>query len=111
MKESCAQVYAILTFKLVDHLLRQNHSIKKLVICNDEQFSYVRLYLQNLLAERNIQITNISDYRKMFGRKVGSLADNLANVYRRRALKPNRKGKKLNVVPVSFNDLYEKWKK
>ena len=57
------------------------------------------------------EIINISEFRKRLGRNIGSLADNYANIYRRKALKFNQrgKGKKLNTIEVNFNLIKQYW--
>jgi hypothetical protein len=88
-------------------------SINALIICNDENFEVVKKVLSKLLKSYNFEIINIIEFRDRFGRNIGSLADNYANIYRKRALKPNRlsKGKKLNVVEVTFNLIKSYWEK
>jgi len=61
--------------------------------------------LIKLLRQIDFEIINIGDFRKDLNRNVGSLADNYANIYRKKALKPKRwsKGKELNVISINFN--------
>ena len=87
--------------------------VKILIICNDEDFEIVKLSLSFLLKDYSFEIINITEYRKRLGRDIGSLADNYARVYRRRALKPTRlsKGKKLNIIQVNYKTIKECWEK
>jgi len=64
-----------------------------------------------LLKNYSFEIINISEFRKRLGRNIGSLADNYARIYRRRALKTNRqiRGKKLNIVDVPFSSIKNYW--
>lgn len=108
--EDSAKLYAICIYLLVSNLKKD---IKSLIICNDEDFRVVKKVLNYLLKNYNFEIINISEFRKRLGRNVGSFADNYAKIYRRRALKKNRqvKGKKLNIVEVTFNIIEKFWKK
>jgi len=60
---------------------------------------------------RVLDIISISEFRKRLGRNVGSLADNYANIYRKRGLKPNKlsKGRELNVVEVTYKIIKGYW--
>ncbi len=67
--------------------------------------------LSKLLKNSNFEIIGIGEFRKRLGRNIGSLADNYAKVYRKKALKPKRwlKGKELHVIEVTFNIIKEYW--
>lgn len=106
--EDSAKLYAICIFLLVKEV---KNSIHTLIVCNDENFEVVKSILVKLLRDYDIEIINISEFRRRLGRKIGSLADNYAKIYRKRALKPNKliKGKKLNVVPITFNVIKQYW--
>ena len=106
--EDSAKLYAICIFLLVKDI---KSDIKTLIICNDEDFRIVGKVLSDLLKDYQFEIINISEFRKRLGRNIGSLADNYANIYRRKALKPKRlfKGKKLNVVEVNFKVIKQYW--
>src|SRR3989338_6670523 len=57
-------------------------------------------------------ITSLSKLREISGdHKIRSYADNIANIYRKKALKPNRrqqKGVKLNFVEINYKKIKEK---
>ncbi|MBS3080850.1 hypothetical protein J4221_05235 [Candidatus Pacearchaeota archaeon] len=103
-----AKIYAICIYLLIKEI--QNR-IKTLIICNDEDFIIVKNNLKKLLRDYNFDIINISEFRKRLGRNIGSLADNYARIYRRRALKPYKqlKGKKLNVVKITYILIKQYW--
>lgn len=107
LKDS-AKLYAICISLLVKNVKRD---IKTLIVCNDEDFEVVKKSLNKLLNPVNFEVINISEFRKRLGRNIGSLADNYANIYRRRALKSNKQtqGKKLNIVEVTFNIIKQNW--
>jgi len=104
-----AKLYAICISLLVKNI---KDNIKTLIVCNDEDFNIVKKVLDYLLKNHDFEIINISEFRKRLGRNIGSLADNYANIYRRKALKFNQrgKGKKLNVVEVNFGIIKQNWK-
>jgi len=106
--EDSAKLYAICIYLLVKEI---KEKIRTLIICNDEDFEIVKRVLSNLLQELDFEIINISEFRKRLGRNIGSFADNYANIYRRKALKPNRwaKGKELNVVKINFSIIKKYW--
>jgi len=108
--EDAAKLYAICIYFILREI---KDNIQTLIICNDEDFRVVKKVLLILLGDVDFKIINISEFRKRLGRKVGSLADNYARIYRRRALKPNRQiqGKKLKVVPVTYKLIKEYWNK
>jgi hypothetical protein len=108
-KES-AKLYAICIYALIKDVTEK---IDKLVICNDEDFIFVKKYLLHLLNDSRIVIINISEFRKSLGRNIGSMADNYAKSYRRRALKPFlwNKGKKIQVKVITYSLIKEYWEK
>lgn len=120
--EDSAKLYAICISLLVKGI---KDDIKTLIVCNDEDFIIVKDVLSKLLEDYDFEtkkilsssdfrgaqkplvfdIISISEFRKQLGKNIGSLADNYANIYRKRGLKPNRwaKGKELNIVPITYN--------
>ncbi len=110
LRREYAKLYGTCIYFLVEKELDE---IEKLVICNDEDFSFVRLFLEKLLKEQNkrIEIINITEFRKQLLRKVRSPADNYARHYAKRALKFHKwhKGISLNVVPVTYTAIKQKW--
>ncbi len=103
-----AKLYAICIFLLIKDIEKE---IKTLIICNDEDFNIIKKYLEKLLKSY-FEIINITEFRKRLGRKVGSLADNYAKIYRKRALKPSRrKGKQINVININFRLIKQYWEK
>lgn len=110
LKEEYAKLYAICIYYLIKDRLNQ---IKKLIICNDEDFHCVHDYLQQLLIDEKYmpEIISITEFRNGLNRKVKSPADNYAKLYRTRALsklKWNR-GINLNVIEITFSMITEKW--
>ncbi|MEK6823982.1 MAG: hypothetical protein AABY06_03005 [Nanoarchaeota archaeon] len=106
--EDSAKLYAICIFLLVKNVRRE---IKTLIICNDEDFEIVKIVLNKLLRPVDFEIINITEFRKLFGKNINSLAHNYANIYRKKALKPNRwaKGKELNIISVKYNLIKQVW--
>jgi hypothetical protein len=106
--EDSARLYAICIYLLIKNVEK---NIRTLIICNDENFNVVKKVLNYLLGGFNFEIINITEFRRRLGRKVGSLADNYAKIYRKRALKANRqiKGKKINVVKVTYKLIKKYW--
>lgn len=108
-----AKLYAICIY----YLIKENtENIKRLIICNDEDFKIVKNFLLRLIKEGfkkiEFEIINITEYRKILGRKVNSLADNYARSYAKRALKRTRwnKGKKINVIKITYEMIDKMWK-
>ncbi|MBA7524779.1 hypothetical protein ES705_16921 [subsurface metagenome] len=105
-----AKIYAIAIYFLIRNNLE---NIDNLIICNDENFLYVREYLYFLLDDFPylINIINITEFQKKLGRKVKSLADNYAKAYKKRGLKRNKwhVGIPLNVVVITFEMIKNKW--
>lgn len=106
--EDSAKLYAICIFLLIRNISK---NIKTLIICNDETFNHVKTFLEKLLKNKEVEIMNITEFRKKLGRKVGSLADNYARVYRKKALKPHMwyVGKKIKPTQVTFNLIKKYW--
>lgn len=105
-----AKLYAICIFLLVNKV---KNNVKSLIVCNDEDFKIVKEVLLGLLGEIDFEIINITEFKKRLGRNIGSLADNYARVYRKRALKPNKwlKGKKLNIINLNYSLIKKYWGK
>ena len=88
-----------------------------LVICDDEIYSEVKKYLDLLFEKNKICskkfITSLHKFREILGdQKIRSYADNMANIYRRKASKPLRrqqKGIPLNIIEVNYQKVKEKW--
>ncbi|HJX50447.1 MAG TPA: hypothetical protein VJ438_03220, partial [Candidatus Nanoarchaeia archaeon] len=80
------------------------------IICNDEDFDVVKQVLSKLIKP-HFEIISISEFRQRLGRNIGSLADNYANIYRKKALKPKRwsKGKELHVIEITFKIIKKYW--
>ena len=110
IKEDKARLYAICIYFLIKDKLED---IDTLIICNDESFIYVKEYLHFLLEDpsNKIKIKSITEFQKKLGKKVKSIADNFANAYRKRALKPTKRniGIKLKVVEINYNIVKDKW--
>ena len=108
--EDSAKLYAICIFLILKEIIDNIHT---LIICNDENFEVVKKTLEKLLGKYSFVIISISEFRKRLGRNIGSLADNYANIYRRRALKPNKisKGKELNIVQITYTIIKKYWEK
>ncbi len=91
------------------------NSINSIYICNDEDFENVKKYLIKLINISPEKILSISTYRidkVKTGAKIISPADSLASKYRKRALNPRRhhKGKKLNIINISYIFIQSKLK-
>jgi len=106
--EDSAKLYAICIYLLVKEV---KEHIKTLIICNDEDFRVVKNVLSILLKDYDFEIISISEFRRQLGRDISSLADNYANIYRKKGLKPSRqaKGKELNIVPITYNLIEQIW--
>ena len=107
-----AKFYGILIY-----LILRGYEFKfdRLIICNDENFSVVKKVIVFLMGGdfNSDKIIGISEFRKPFGRKIGSPADNLARCYRKRgfsSLKRNY-GKDINVVEITYGDIKKCWGK
>ena len=112
IKDEHAKLYAICIYFLIKEKIKE---IETLIICNDEEFTYVKEYLMVLLEQDSsrFKIISITDFRKQLGRRVSSLADNFAEGYRKRALKPTRRsnGKQLDIVEITYEMVKEQWEK
>ncbi|HVA82892.1 MAG TPA: hypothetical protein VNF06_01885 [Candidatus Aquilonibacter sp.] len=108
-----AKLYAICIYLLIkDHL----PEIKRLIICNDEAFNYVKEYLSLLLGDeypKGFEIINISEFGKALGRRIRSPADNYSKHYRKRALNKSKweEGIRLNVAEVNYRIIEHEWKR
>ncbi|MDO8741306.1 MAG: hypothetical protein Q7J54_07090 [Candidatus Woesearchaeota archaeon] len=89
-----------------------------LVICGDEDFTRVKKYL-NLLFQKNDvysrkEIISLYELRELTGKKkLKSYADNIANSYRKRALRSatrQQEGIPLNPIKITYKMICEKWK-
>ena len=105
-----AMIYAICIY----YLIRNNlENVKRLIICNDENFVYTREYLHHLLNDENysFKIISITEFQKILGRNVKSLADNYARQYRKRGLSEHRwnKGHRLDVAKINFRMIKNKY--
>ncbi len=111
-KTENAKIYAICIALLIEDRLSE---IKRLVICNDEDFDLVRTYLLLLFdfAQINFDIINIAELRKTTGTHFKSPADSYAAHYRIRGSKRSKwnRGVKLNVVEVNYNTVCSYWKR
>lgn len=108
-KKGRAKLYAICIY----YLITENISgINKLVICNDEEFKSVRMYLRYMLGKGiKMEIISITDYRKELGRNIKSLADNFARHYAKRGLNELKqsRGLRLNVIKINYAMINTKW--
>ena len=107
-----AKVYAI----CIALVLKANKfEVNRLIICNDEDFRFVKKYLLGLLGNsmKGIEIINISEFRKVLGRKINSPADNFARCYRKRGFSYTKRnyGKDINVVKITYHQFKEIWHK
>ena len=106
-RQEYAKLYAI----CISYIIKDKMSkVRRLIICNDEEFLYVKEYLL-ALANPSFEVINISEFQNSLGRRVKSLADNMAESYRKRGLKPWRKGKSLNTINISYAMIKEAWEK
>jgi hypothetical protein len=104
-----AKLYAICIFYLIIDKL---NDIKNLIICNDENFGYVKKYLEALLPHPILfEIIDITEFQNKLGRKIKSLADNKSKSYRKRGLKENRwkQGPNLKVIEITYEMIKQKW--
>lgn len=109
-----AKVHAICIYYLIREEL---DSFDNLVICNDEEYLKVKACLDFLFRGNKRYssklITSLGKLREISGdSKIRSYADNTANIYRRKALKPIRRkqrGVSLNLVKVNYRGIKDKW--
>ena len=113
LDKNYAQLHAVCIY----HLIRDElDSFDNLVICNDESYFDVKRYLDILFLDNEKYlskfITSLSKLREITGdAKIRSYADGIANVYRRKALKPIRrrqKGVLLDIVQINYKMIKEK---
>jgi hypothetical protein len=91
-------------------------SFDNLVICNDEEYCVVKENLDFLFKSNKGYsskfITSLSKLRDITGDpKIRSYADKVANIYRRKVLKPLRrrqKGVNLNIVEINYQKIKNK---
>ncbi|HII15231.1 MAG TPA: hypothetical protein HA362_02865 [Nanoarchaeota archaeon] len=108
-QEGRAKLYAICIYLLARNIANK---IRTLVICNDENFHFVRQYLEKLFKQKApFAIISITAYRAETGRNIKSPADNLAAHYAKRELNERKrnKGIKLNVILTNFKTIKAKW--
>lgn len=107
-REGRAKLYAICIYYLIEEKLP---NIRKLVICNDEDFNLVRVYLKRMLGKWRFKIISITDYRKELGKNIKSLADNFAAHYAKRGMNKikQNKGLRLNIVRINYAMIQLKW--
>lgn len=113
-KDDYAKQYAICIYYLIKDNLNE---FDVLVICNDEDFLYVKLYLDLLLIKNtpygSKTITSISELRKITGnKKLRSYANNIANIYRRKGFKKIHRRQKwisLNLIKLTYKEIHSKW--
>jgi hypothetical protein len=100
------------------YLIKEDFDLfDNLIICDDEIYAEVKKYLDSLFEKNKIYInkfiTSLHKFREMLGNpKIRSYADNIANIYRKKAPKPPRrqqKGIPLNLVEVNYQKVKEKW--
>lgn len=112
-QEDYARIYAICIYQLIKNNL---NDFDILVICEDENIVYVKIYLDMLFSEnqeyQKKEIISIGELRLITGNKsLSSYAHGVANAYRKKAL--NRRkwtiGIPLNVVEISYKIILTKW--
>ncbi len=114
IEEDYARIYAICIYYLIKDKLPL---FDLLVICGDENFIYVKQYLELLFSENKEysikKIISIGELREITGkRKLKSYADNSARSYRKRALKsPSRQqeGVEIHPIKINYKSIKEKW--
>lgn len=107
--EERSKLYAICIYLLIKNKV---DNINTLIVCNDEDFTYVKEYLILLMNGKiPFNIINITELRNKLGKKVKSLAHNFAKCYRKKALKRHKweKGKELNVVEINYRLIKTYW--
>ncbi len=110
IQENYPLLYAICIYYLIEGKLEL---FDNLVICNDEDFKLVKKYLDLLFGDNasygSKDVACIGDLRGMLGdSKIRSYADNIANIYRKKTLKPLRrqqKGVSLNVCDINYKKI------
>lgn len=110
-----ARIYAICIYYLIKDDL---NLFETLIICGDEKFSLVKNYLNILFSNNKSyqkkKIVSLYKLRQITGnKKLKSYADNIANSYRKRALRSKerqQRGISLNLIKVNYKMICEKWK-
>ena len=108
------RLYAICIYQLIKDSLKD---FDTLVICDDEDFMYVKLYLDFLFkGDREYEskeIISIGRLRDITGNsKLKSQADSVANIYRRKVLRKvqrRQRGIELNIVPINYSLVTKLW--
>lgn len=99
-KYTDARLYASSIWKVIKDDLS---SIDILIICNDAPFKEVKRYLKYFCKNQCPEIYSIFEFREKLNKNIKSLADNIAKAYRKRGLKPwKRGGVKLNTIRISY---------
>jgi len=101
-------LYAICIHRLIHDRLDM---FDTLVACNDEDYSKMKKYLDYFFKGNkeypNKKIMCIGDLRKISGySKIRSYADGIANIYRRKALKPihrRQRGIELDICEINYS--------
>ena len=109
-----ARIYAICIYLLIKDDLDK---FDILVICGDEDIKLVKKYLNFLFSKDKTyyekEIISVYELRKITGnKKLRSYANNISNSYRKRAFKSlirKQEGIPLNVLPINYKILKEKW--
>ena len=112
-KINYAQLYSICIYYLIQDEL---DSFDNLVICNDEDYTEVKKYLDVFFSKNKEYdsklITSLSKLRKISGNsKIRSYAEHIANIYRKKALKPLRRQQKgiiLKTVKINYQKIKNK---
>lgn len=109
-RQEYAMLHAICIYYLIRSLLKE---INCLIICNDEDFKFVKKYLLILIKEYPLEIVNLFDFKRSLKRNIQSPADNYARHYAKRGLKRKRLGigMPLNVIEITYSMIEEKWMK
>jgi hypothetical protein len=104
-----SKLYAICIYLILKGDLE---NLKRIIICNDENFIEVKDHLGLLFSKINyykkIEIISISKHREKLGvKKLKSLADSFANSYRKRGYKRANwnRGRNLNTITCKHEDI------
>lgn len=102
-----SRLLAICIWKIIEGHCQD---IDEIIMCADAPYDDVVFYLSQLIPkEHSIAFTPLTELRKKLGKKIKSLAHGPANSYRRRGLKPWKKGKQLNTVRLGYREIIELW--
>lgn len=109
-----ARIYSICIYYLIEKNL---DIFDTLVICEDEDYNKVEKYLRLLFSDnrkyKEKEVISLYKLREITGnRKLKSYADNVANSYRKRALKNIQRqqvGTPLNIIKISYKLIKDKW--